>query len=88
MALAGVATIWLTWAWVKRIAGTRAAVIATALLATDTLFLLTGIFRLGSGRTAALASDGRPCVLATMDRDRLAAMAGFRFFPVGPRHVG
>lgn len=47
MALVGVATIWLTWAWVKQIAGVRAAVIATALLATDTIFLLTGIFDWG-----------------------------------------
>ena len=47
MALVGVATIWLTWAWVKRIAGTRAAAVATTLLATDTLFLLTGIFDWG-----------------------------------------
>lgn len=47
VALMGVGTIWLTWVWVRRIAGTRAAIIATALLATDTLFLLTDIFDWG-----------------------------------------
>jgi 4-amino-4-deoxy-L-arabinose transferase-like glycosyltransferase len=47
VALMGVLTICLTWVWVRQLAGIRAAVIATALLATDTLFLLTGIFDWG-----------------------------------------
>jgi hypothetical protein len=47
VALMGAGTIWLTWAWVRRIAGTRAAIIATVLLATDTLFLLTDVFDWG-----------------------------------------
>ena len=45
--LMGVAVIWLTWIWVRRVAGARAAAIATALLATDTIFLLTNNFDWG-----------------------------------------
>lgn len=45
--LMGAGTILLTWVWVRRIAGHWAAVIATALLATDTLFLLTDVFDWG-----------------------------------------
>jgi 4-amino-4-deoxy-L-arabinose transferase-like glycosyltransferase len=47
MLLTGVGTIWLTWGWVKRIAGTRAAAVTTVLLATDTIFLLTNTFDWG-----------------------------------------
>ena len=37
MLLLGALTIWLTWCWVRRVAGVRAAAIATVLLATDTI---------------------------------------------------
>lgn len=47
MLLAGALTIWLTWCWVRRIAGARAAAIATVLLATDTIFLMTNNFDWG-----------------------------------------
>jgi hypothetical protein len=47
MLLLGVCTIWLTWAWVRRIAGERAAAVAAVLLATDTIFLLTNLFDWG-----------------------------------------
>ncbi len=47
MLLLGALTIWLTWCWVRRIAGVRAAAIATVLLATDTTFLLTNNFDWG-----------------------------------------
>ncbi len=45
--LMGVATIYLTWGWVRRIAGERAAAITALLLATDTMFLMTDLFDWG-----------------------------------------
>ncbi|MDE3194976.1 MAG: glycosyltransferase family 39 protein, partial [Acidobacteriota bacterium] len=45
--LLGMATIWLTWVWVRRIAGLRAAHLAAILLSTDTIFLMTGTFDWG-----------------------------------------
>jgi 4-amino-4-deoxy-L-arabinose transferase-like glycosyltransferase len=85
MTLVGVATICLTWVWVKRIAGTRAAVIATALLATDTLFLLTGIFDWGPvALQHLLLMAGLVCVqrwIATESRPWLAL--GFFLWGVG-----
>lgn len=47
MVLVGIATIWLTWLWTRRIAGTRAAVFTVALLATDSIFILTNTFDWG-----------------------------------------
>jgi hypothetical protein len=41
MVIAGVLTVWLTWQWVRRIAGARAAAFTVALLATDATFILT-----------------------------------------------
>ncbi|MCU1328423.1 MAG: hypothetical protein JWN34_3793 [Bryobacterales bacterium] len=43
----GMATIWLTWVWVKRLAGPRAAAVTVALLSTDTIFLMTNLFDWG-----------------------------------------
>jgi 4-amino-4-deoxy-L-arabinose transferase-like glycosyltransferase len=45
--LMGMATIWLSWLWVRRLAGPRAAAIAAVLLATDTMFLMTDTFDWG-----------------------------------------
>ena len=45
--LMGTATVWLTWVWVRRTAGNRAAAAAAILLATDTLFQLTNTFDWG-----------------------------------------
>ncbi|MDP9171307.1 MAG: glycosyltransferase family 39 protein, partial [Acidobacteriota bacterium] len=45
--LMGMGTIWMTWLWVRRIAGVRAAAVATILLATDTIFLMTNTFDWG-----------------------------------------
>jgi hypothetical protein len=45
--LMGAGTIWLTWSWVRRIAGGRAAAVVTVLLATDTVFLMTNTFDWG-----------------------------------------
>lgn len=45
--LMGMATIWMTWMWVRRIAGVRAAAVTTVLLATDTIFLMTNTFDWG-----------------------------------------
>ena len=47
MVIAGVATIWLTWEWVRRIAGPRAAAFTVALLATDSIFILSNTFDWG-----------------------------------------
>jgi len=47
MVIAGVATICLTWEWVRRIAGPRAAAFTVALLATDSIFILTNTFDWG-----------------------------------------
>ncbi|MGD1069954.1 MAG: glycosyltransferase family 39 protein [Bryobacteraceae bacterium] len=47
MLLLGALTIWLTWCWVRRIAGVRAAAISTVLLSTDTIFLMTNTFDWG-----------------------------------------
>src|SRR3978361_902983 len=44
MILLGMVTIWLTWLWVRRIAGVRATAVTTVLLATDTIFLMTNTF--------------------------------------------
>jgi 4-amino-4-deoxy-L-arabinose transferase-like glycosyltransferase len=85
MALVGVTTIWLTWAWVRRIAGSRAALIAIALLATDTLFLLTGIFDWGPvALQHLLLMAGLVCVqrwIATESRPWLAL--GFLLWGLG-----
>ncbi len=43
----GVATVWLLWRICERLGGVRAAVIGTALLATDAIFLLTTVFDWG-----------------------------------------
>lgn len=45
--LMGMGTIWLTWIWVRFVAGERAAGIAAILLATDTMFQLTNTFDWG-----------------------------------------
>jgi len=45
--LMGVCTIWLTWTWMRRLVGTRAAAVTVALLSTDTLFLITNTFDWG-----------------------------------------
>ena len=45
--LIGIGTIWMTWEWTRRLAGLRAANVATVLLATDTIFLMTNLFDWG-----------------------------------------
>ena len=45
--LLGMATIWLTWAWTRRLAGNGAASIAAILLASDAIFLMTNTFDWG-----------------------------------------
>jgi 4-amino-4-deoxy-L-arabinose transferase-like glycosyltransferase len=45
--LMGMATIWLTWLWVRSVAGTRAAAVTAILLATDAIFQLTNTFDWG-----------------------------------------
>jgi len=45
--VAGVITIGLTWMWVRRVAGSRAAAFAVALLSTDAVFIMTNTFDWG-----------------------------------------
>jgi len=45
--LIGAVSVWLVFLLVRRLAGTRAAVLATVLLATDALYLLTNVFDWG-----------------------------------------
>src|SRR5260370_31624470 len=45
--LAGVASVWLFYLFLRRIAGERAAVVGCGLLAVDSLYLLTIFFDLG-----------------------------------------
>ncbi|HTM51833.1 MAG TPA: glycosyltransferase family 39 protein [Bryobacteraceae bacterium] len=45
--LIGGLTIWLFWSLTRRIAGERAAAVAAVLLASDTLYLITGCFDWG-----------------------------------------
>ncbi len=45
--LMGMATVWLTWVWVRRTAGPAAAAVTAILLATDTTFQLTNTFDWG-----------------------------------------
>ena len=45
--LACLATIWLTWIWARMVAGRRVAIAAVALLATNSMFLLTGVLDWG-----------------------------------------
>ena len=40
-------TIWLTWTWTRRVAGTRAAAFTVALLSTDAIFIVTNTFDWG-----------------------------------------
>jgi hypothetical protein len=47
MVLVGVITICLTWAWIRRIAGTRAAAFTVAFLSTDAVFIVTNTFDWG-----------------------------------------
>lgn len=47
MLLAGVASLWLFFLLLRRVAGNRAAIIGCALLATDSLYLLTSVFDWG-----------------------------------------
>jgi 4-amino-4-deoxy-L-arabinose transferase-like glycosyltransferase len=47
MVLVGVITIWLTWLWTRRAAGPRAAAFTVALLATDSVFIVTNTFDWG-----------------------------------------
>jgi hypothetical protein len=45
--MACLAAIWLTWIWARMVAGRRVAIAAVALLATDAMFLLTGVLDWG-----------------------------------------
>jgi len=45
--LMGMATVWLSWVLVRRLAGDRAANVTAILLATDTIFLMTNTFDWG-----------------------------------------
>ena len=81
MVLVGVGTVWVTWLWTRRVAGTRAAVFAVALLATDSIFILTNTFDWGPVAFQHLfLMGGLLCIqiwLAEQSRKRMLALGFF-----------
>ncbi len=88
--LVGVGTLWLTWFWTRRVAGTRATIFTVALLAlTDSIFILTNTFDWGPVRLPASVPHGRPAGYSDLDRGRIEeANACPRLFPLGVRTLG
>jgi hypothetical protein len=84
-ALAGVALIWLLRALLVRARGERAAVVGCALLAADTMFLLTNTFDWGPVAIQHLTLIGGVVLLVRFHRTRsLASLAGgFFLFGLG-----
>src|ERR1039458_4113815 len=70
MLLAGVASVWLFYLLLRRIAGERAALIGCGLLATDSLYLLTASFDWGP---AALRIGQRLAILSALAAHRRGA---------------
>ena len=83
--LMGMATIWLTWVWTRRLAGVRAAAVVSILLATDTIFQLTNTFDWGPvALQHILLMAGLLAVQSWLDRgDRRMLALGFFFWGLG-----
>jgi len=83
--LLGLLTLWLAWKLIDRVVGERAAWIGTALLATDTAFLLTETIDFGPVAIQhVLKIGGVLLVLRFFDSGRVAWLgAGFFLFGVG-----
>jgi 4-amino-4-deoxy-L-arabinose transferase-like glycosyltransferase len=82
MLLAGAFSIWLFFLLLRRIAGDRAALIGCALLASDSLYLLTACFDWGpvALQHLLLAAGALLVVQFHQERRELALAAGFFFF--------
>jgi 4-amino-4-deoxy-L-arabinose transferase-like glycosyltransferase len=78
--LMGMGTIWLTWVWVRRVAGLRAANIAALLLATDTVFLMTNTFDWGPVALQHLLLMGGLVSLDRWLRNQSVPMLALAFF--------
>jgi len=83
--LMGMATIWLTWVWTRRLAGVRAAAVVSVLLATDTIFQLTNTFDWGPvALQHILLMAGLLAVQSWLDRgDRRMLALGFFLWGLG-----
>ncbi|HVV47118.1 MAG TPA: glycosyltransferase family 39 protein [Bryobacteraceae bacterium] len=76
----GIATIWLTWEWVRKIAGPRAAAFTVALLSTDSMFILTNTFDWGPVAIQHLLFVGGLLALQLWLKDRGARWVALAFF--------
>ena len=85
MVLVGVMTIWLTWLWTRRAAGPRAAVFTVALLATDSVFIVTNTFDWGPvALQHALLMGGLVALQYWFEKDsRRYLFLGFFLFGLG-----
>src|SRR6266545_2754823 len=83
MLLAGVATLWLFYQLVRRIAGTRAAMAACLLLAADSIFLLTTCFDWGPVALQHLLLMGGMLLVLKFYQDKSEAALGWGFFLFG-----
>ena len=82
MVLAGVITIWLTWLWTRRAAGPRAAAFTVALLATDSVFIVTNTIDWGPvALQHALLMGGLVALQSWLEKDsgRYLALSFFLF---------
>lgn len=80
MLLAGVASLWLFFLLLRRTAGNRAAFIGCALLACDSLYLLTTCFDWGPvALQHLLLLGGLLCLARFLDKRGNAALAGSAF---------
>jgi hypothetical protein len=82
MLLAGAASIWLFFLLLRRIAGNRAAIFGCALLAVDSLYLLTACFDWGPVALQHLLLVGGALLVVQFHQDRreLALAAGCFLF--------
>jgi hypothetical protein len=85
MLLAGVATIWLFDKLLRRIAGARAAVLGTSLLAADSIFLLTDSFDWGPVALQHLLVVGGLCLVLRFyhEQNHFALAGSFFLFGLG-----
>jgi 4-amino-4-deoxy-L-arabinose transferase-like glycosyltransferase len=83
MLLAGVASIWLFFLLLRRVAGNRAAVIGSALLATDATYLATTCFDWGPVALQHLLLLAGMLWLAVFSENRRPVFLGAAFFVFG-----
>lgn len=83
MLLAGVASLWLFFLLLRRIAGDRAALIGCGLLAVDSMYLVTICFDWGPVALQHLLLLGGTFLLVRFYRERKASTLFFGFFLLG-----